>query len=59
MQDIRFKLITEKTDTEGKAPVYLFYNRNGEPLQQIPVSVLHQRKSQAQRLGRGEDALQA
>jgi len=28
MQDIRFKLITEKTDIEGKIPIYLFFNYN-------------------------------
>ena len=26
MKEIRFKLVTEKTDTEGKAPIYLFFN---------------------------------
>jgi integrase/recombinase XerD len=29
MKEIRFKLVTEKTDTEGKVPIYLFYNYNG------------------------------
>ena len=28
MKDIRFKLLTEKTDSEGKAPVFLFFNYN-------------------------------
>ena len=26
MKEIRFKLVNEKTDTEGKAPIYLFFN---------------------------------
>lgn len=32
VKEIRFKPLLEKTDIDGKAPIYLFYNRNGEPL---------------------------